>query len=248
MADTRLDDFVRDCRTLFGDDLLSVFLYGSAAGEDFVPGLSDYNLGVVLRSVRPDHLRRAAVKVPRWGRRRISPPLFLDPSFILQSLDVFPIEFMEMKETHRILYGPDPLAGLQVGFANLRHQCESEIRAKLLGLRQGYLRAASRPKDVVALALGSLKPVLLVLRNFLRLRGESVPQNISGVVDRVEARTSLSLAAVRRLLAARAGVREMKHPEIIPLFEAYLEEVRAIAERIESFNEDGGASTSGRPS
>lgn len=248
MPDAHLDTFVLDCRALFGDDLLSVFLYGSAAGEDFIPGVSDYNLGVVLRNLRPDHLRRAAGKVSRWGRHRISPPLFLDPAFIRQSLDVFPIEFMEMKENHRILYGPDPLAGLQVGPANLRHQCESEIRGKLLGLRQGYLRAASRPKNVLALALGSLKPVLLVLRNFLRLRGESVPQNISGVVDRVEARTALSLVAVRRLLAVRAGVGELKHPEIIPLFEAYIEELCGIAERLESFSDPAGPSASGRPS
>jgi len=248
MADTRLDDFVHDCRTLFGDDLLSVFLHGSAAGEDFVPGVSDYNLGVVLRSVRPDQLRRAAVKVPRWGRRRISPPLFLDPAFILQSLDVFPIEFTEMKETHRILYGPDPLAGLQVSLTNLRHQCESEIRAKLLGLRQGYLRAASRPKDVLALALGSLRPVLLVLRNFLRLRGETAPGRIAVVVDLVEARTSLSLVAVRRLLAVRAGTGKVKRPEVIPLFEDYLEEMWAIAERLEAFAGNEGGSASGRAS
>ena len=246
MADSRLDDFVRDCRTLFGDDLLSVFLHGSAAGEDFVPGLSDYNLGVVLRSVRPDHLRRAAVKVPRWGRRRISPPLFLDPAFILQSLDVFPIEFTEMKETHRVLYGPDPFTALDVSLANLRHQCESEIRAKLLGLRTGYLRAAGSPKDVRTLALGSLKPVLLVLRNFLRLKGETIPGKLSAVVDRIEACTSLTLAAVRRLIALRSGEGEVKRGEIIPLFEAYLEEVRGIAERLESLagEESGG----GRPS
>ena len=98
MTDAHLDAFVLDCRTLFGDDLLSVFLYGSAAGEEFIPGVSDYNLGVVLRALHPDHLRRAAAKVARWRRRRISPPLFLDPAFIRQSLDVFPIEFLEMKE------------------------------------------------------------------------------------------------------------------------------------------------------
>ena len=143
MSDAHLDDFVLDCRALFGDDLVSVFLYGSAAGEDFIPGVSDYNLGVVLRSVRPEHLRRAALKVPRWRRRRIGAPLFLDPAFIRQSLDVFPIEFTEMTEAHRVLYGPDPFAGLTVGLRNLRHQCEFEVRGKLLALRTAYLRAAT---------------------------------------------------------------------------------------------------------
>ncbi len=248
MSGTHLDDFVLDCRALFGDDLLSVFLYGSAAGEDFIPGVSDYNLGVVLRSVRPDHLRRAAGRVPRWRRRRIAAPLFLDPAFIRQSLDVFPIEFTEMRETHRVLYGPDLFAGLGVGLGNLRHQCESEIRAKLLGLRTGYLRAARSPGEVMALALGSLKPVLLVLRNFLRLRGETAPRTLPEVVDRVEARTALTLVAVRRLLAARDGGARIERPDVIQVFEAYLEEVRAIAERLEAFAEDEGGGAAGRPS
>ena len=248
MADAGLDAFVLDCRALFGDDLDSVFLFGSAASGDFIPGVSDYNLGIVLRSVRPEHLRRACAKIARWGRRRISPPLFLDPAFIRQSLDVFPIEFMEMKEAHRILYGPDPFAGLEVSLTNLRHQCESEIRGKLLGLRTGYLRAAASPKEVMKLALGSLKPVLLVLRNFLRLRGERAPGKMAEVVDRIEVRTNLTLTAVRRLTAVRAGEGEVKRAEVIPLFEAYLEEVRAIAERLEALTEDGGGTAPGRAS
>lgn len=248
MTDTHLDDFVLDCRALFGDDLQSVFLFGSAASGDFIPGVSDYNLGVVLRAVRPEHLRRASTKIARWGRRRISPPLFLDAAFIRRSLDVFPIEFTEMKEAHRVLYGPDPFAGLAVSLANLRHQCESEIRAKLLGLRHSYLRVAASPKAVMKLALGSLKPVLLVLRNFLRLRGEMAPGKMAEVVDQIEVRTGLTLSAVRRLMAVRAGEGEVKRAEVIPFFEAYIEEVRAIAERLDALTEDGGGSAPGKAS
>ncbi len=228
-----LDQFVLDCRALFGDDLRSVFLYGSAAAEDFVPGVSDYNLGVVLQEVRPEHLRRASAKVRAWARRRVSPPLLLDPEFIRRSVDVFPIEFLEMKAAHRTLFGPDPFLDLHVSGKNLRLQCEFEIKSKLLGLRAGVLRAGRSSRALLSLAMSSLKPILLVLRNFLRLHGESVPSRLPSVLDRIEAREGLALPTLRRLLAVREGQEKLKRKEIGGLVEAYLEEVRTLVERID---------------
>jgi predicted nucleotidyltransferase len=233
MADV-LDQFVLDCRAIFGDDLQCVFLYGSAAAEDFLPGVSDYNLGVVLSEVRPLHLRRASAKTRSWARRRISPPLLLDPAFIRRSLDVFPIEFLEIKAAHRTLFGPDPFVHVHVSGKNLRHQCEFEIKAKLLGLRSGYLRAARSPRALLALAMNSLKPILTVLRNFLRLHGEPIPALLGLVLDRFEAREGLALPTLRRLLAVREGGEKLRRREIEGLIEAYLEEVQLIASRLDT--------------
>jgi predicted nucleotidyltransferase len=240
MAGDPLARFVLDCRALFGDELESVFLYGSAADEDFLPGYSDYNLGVVLHEVRPEHIHRAASKSRTWARARIAPPLFLDPAFIRESLDVFPIEFLEIKDAHRALYGPDPFLNLTVSLANLRQQCELEVKGKLLALYGGALRAgASRPK-LLALATASLKPILLVLRNYLRLSGESAPRQLSTVLDRIEARAGLALPALRRLISVREGKERLRRAEVRPFFDAYVAEVRAIAGRLDAMLEGEG--------
>jgi predicted nucleotidyltransferase len=234
IVDSALDQFVLDCRALFGDDLGSVFLYGSAAAEDFVPGVSDYNLGVVLKEVRPEHLRRASTKVRAWARRRVSPPLLLDPEFMRRSLDVFPIEFLEMKAAHRTLFGPDPFVDLHVSGKNLRLQCEFEIKSKLLRLRAGVLRANRSPRALLALAMSSLKSILLILRNYLRLRGESVPSRLPSVLNRIETREGLALPTLRRLLAVREGQEKLKRKEIETIVETYVEEVELIAERVDA--------------
>jgi predicted nucleotidyltransferase len=239
IVDSVLEQFVLDCRALFGDDLRSVFLYGSAAAEDFVPGVSDYNLGVVLKEVRPEHLRRASTKVRAWARRRVSPPLLLDLEFMRRSLDVFPIEFLEMKAAHRTLFGPDPFVDLHVSGMNLRLQCEFEIKSKLLRLRGGVLRANRSPRALLSLAMGSLKSILLILRNYLRLRGESVPSRLPSVLDRIEAREGLALPTLRRLLAVREGQEKLKRREIEALVETYLEEVELVAERLDSVSVAG---------
>jgi predicted nucleotidyltransferase len=237
MAGDPLERFVLDCRALFGDELESVFLYGSAADEDFLPGYSDYNLGVVLREVRPEHIHRAAAKARAWARARIAPPLFLDPAFIRESLDVFPIEFLEIKETHRSLYGPDPFLNLTVSLVNLRQQCELEVKGKLLALYAGALRAGASREKLLAVATDSLKPILLVLRNYLRLSGESAPHALPAVLDRIEARAALALPAIRRLIGVREGRERLRRGEVRPFFDAYLEEVRVIAGRFNALLE-----------
>ncbi|MCG6535143.1 MAG: hypothetical protein L7F78_10700, partial [Syntrophales bacterium LBB04] len=49
----------------FGQDLLSVVLYGSGAGEDYLPGKSDLNFLVVLTERGMDELDRAIAALKR---------------------------------------------------------------------------------------------------------------------------------------------------------------------------------------
>ena len=226
-----LEGFVLDCRELFGDELLNVFLFGSAVTGDFRPGMSEYNLAVVLKEVRPALLKLASGRLAGWRKSGLDFPLFLDPSFIRAGLRLFPIEFAEMKRGHRMLYGPDPLLDLPESAENLRTQCEYELGAKLLALRQGYVEAAASAPKVLALAQNSLKPFLIVLRNALTLLGESPQTHLAQVLDRVEARWGLALPACRRILAVRRGDEKVKRAEIHALFGAYLDEINAVAER-----------------
>ena len=41
-------EIIADYKNLFGDDLVSIILYGSATGQDYRPGKSDINFMIVL--------------------------------------------------------------------------------------------------------------------------------------------------------------------------------------------------------
>ena len=47
--ESTLAQFTRELRELLGDQLLAVVLYGSAAGENFVPSSSDLNTAIVVQ-------------------------------------------------------------------------------------------------------------------------------------------------------------------------------------------------------
>ena len=225
-----LRGFTREVRDLYGEDVRSVILYGSAVGQDYIPDVSDLNLLVVLKEVGPEQLGKALKYVKGWRKNRIN-PLFLDPRYIGSSLDAFPIEFLEMKERHRLLWGEDLLEDLDVPQENLRLQCEQELKGKWLKLRQAYLETGGNPKRVRKLMTTSLRPFGVVLSALLRLKGFEVPPGeFLEVVAQVEEALDLELSAFREVYQLKQGFRSSDRAELNALFARYLTEVRLLAQ------------------
>ena len=229
-AEGLLQSFTQEIRDLYGDDLIAVILYGSAVGPEWVPGVSDLNVLIVLREVGPDQLARAAKSMPRWQKSRIN-PLFLDPEYIESSLDSFPIEFLEMKEHHRVLWGEDPLEGLEVSQENLRLQCEQELKGKWLRLRQAYLEAGGEPKHLRRLLISSLSSFVVIMGMLLRLKGFiPPPREFLETLAQVEETFGLELDSFRRTYQLKQGYASLSRGELLSLFAQYLEEVRRLAQ------------------
>lgn len=152
----------------------SAVLYGSAARGDYVPGASDINLLLVLDDVGPSALRSLGPAFREWRTRTPEPPLLVSREEWARATDVFPIEITDMQSAHRVLRGADPLADLSVSRADLRRALESELRGKLLRLRQGYTLLAERPGDLGTLARSSAPTALVLFRCLLTLGGRPV--------------------------------------------------------------------------
>ena len=121
MFDTRTEDAIaqvtRASPAVFGTDLVSLALYGSAAGEDFVPGQSDLNFAIVLERLTFAHLKALHQHLPKWHKLGAATPLLLDRRWIERSRDVFPMEFHDIKAQHRVLFGEEVFATLAIDAA-----------------------------------------------------------------------------------------------------------------------------------
>jgi hypothetical protein len=153
----------------------SAVLYGSAARIDFVPGRSDLNLMLITDDLSPARLSELGGAFAAWRKSGYEPPLVILRSEWARATDVFPIEITDMRCGYQVLRGPDPVAGLQVMPADLRHALEREFRGKLLRLRQGYVAAAGDPAALGLLAERSSGTILVLLRALLVLLGRTVP-------------------------------------------------------------------------
>ena len=228
-ARPHLDDYVAGLDTELGTDLRAVSVYGSATGPDFVPKKSNINLAVVLQRVDEEVLTRV-LDVVKWGMgKRIVPPLMLTEEYIKASLDVFPIEFLEIRDSHVVIRGDDFFSSIEVADADLRLECESQLKAAVLRTRQAYLEIGWRKtgaEEVLATSLTSLIPVF---RAMLRLKGVKPPRDKAEVVASLGSEFGVEEATFMAILRDKAGDERIEGEAAHAVLARYIDEITHLA-------------------
>ena len=164
-----LDQIVEKLRKALDSSLVSVVLYGSGATGEHNEKFSDYNVLAVLTKITPTELR-AVEPVFRWWREQGNPsPLLLTEHELKTSTDCFAIEFHDIREHHRILYGPNLVADLEIDRSFYRAQVECELRTKLLRLRQKAGGVLSDKDALRQLMADSVSTFCILFRHALLL-------------------------------------------------------------------------------
>ena len=173
MATMTLDELVTQLRAAYGTHLSAVVLYGSAAAGEHIPRKSDYNVLVLLDRVEPTALAAASSVAQAWNNAGNPPPMTMTVTEWRRSSDVFPMEYADILDRHRVLHGAAPFDGLSLSNDHLRLQLEQQVLGKLLQLRQGALLAGTDGKRQLELITASLSTMLVLFRAVLRLHGET---------------------------------------------------------------------------
>ena len=167
-----LIEFANKLSTNLDDNVRSIIVYGSAAGVNYNHGISNINIAVIVKNLDFSVLNQNVILV-KWGRKhKISAPLFLTKEYILNSLDVFPIEFSEIKEQHKVVFGEDIFKDLDIPLKDVRLLCEQQVKGKLLHLRQAYLDIGPNPSVLKNLLLSALSDLVPVFRQLIILKGQ----------------------------------------------------------------------------
>ena len=223
-----LNEFVLTVRNLLGDDLKSIILYGSAARGEFDTKRSDLNLLVVFDQVGFHHLATLAPLTKKWHRQRIATPLVVSPQYISSALDVYPLEFLDMQSSRRVLFGDDVLAEINPPVQAIRRQCEQEARGKLLHLREIVMETALKPKHLQQAMILSVPSFVRIGRHVLRLLEQPPKMHAKEVIDELRKATQLPLEGLEIAWNIKTGKRTLSRSDIISFFETYLNDVFAI--------------------
>ena len=165
-------DFVMQAKTAFGDNLRSIILYGSILTENYNPLSSDINLLIILKQADPERiivLGKYAAKILQSSK--ITPTILSYNEFI-SSADIFPMEYFDIKELHKTIYGDDVFKDLEISKANLRLQTEDRLRGCINSLRQVLLLSESNPKYIANGVRHTHGLYNAIFRSILRLVGE----------------------------------------------------------------------------
>jgi len=228
-------DVIHDFNGLYGDDLVSILLYGSAVGSDYRPGESDINFMVVLTDEGIKGLDKAFATVQKWRKRRVAVPLFLTQSYIETSTDVFPIEYLNFQKNYILVYGKDVLKDLHFEVNHVRLQCEREIKGKLLLLRETFLETAGKANPLRSAISQSIQAFSAVFRALLFLKGQEPPAHKRALMKVTSEAFDLDAALFERLLDVKEGKAKPKGEEIKELYREYLEEIRKLMKMIDAW-------------
>ena len=234
MAKMTLDDLVTQLRGAFGDELRAVVLYGSAASGEHVPKKSDYNVLVLVDSLAAEKLAGASAAARAWTEAGNPAPLTLTMAEWTSSADIFPMEYADVLERHKVLHGALP-ADITVDPAHLRLELEHEAMGTLLQLRRGTLAAGNEGRAQIELMEASLSTVLTVFRAVLRLRGEVPPADSAALVTQVAAATGVDAAPFLALVRHKRGETKLRAAEAGGVLASYLQGMQRLVSYLDQF-------------
>lgn len=232
-----LEDLVRLLREAHGEGLYGVALYGSAArgNAEHIPDKSDYNVLVLVQSLSMDRLAREAPIAREWGAGGNPPPLTLTLNEWKRCVDIYPMEYADILQHHRVLHGSLPLDGIRVDRQQLRLQLESEAMGKLLRLRHLILLAGDSRAEQLALLESSLSTMLTLFRAYTRLHGASPATDSEELCRSVAAQARFDASPFIRVWRHLKSSEKLKDADVAPTLARYLESVQAFVSHVDQY-------------
>jgi hypothetical protein len=212
------------------DKMHSVHLVGSVLTEDYDSKISDINSVLVLQKMDLKFLQILAPLGKKFGKKGVAAPLIMTPTYIYKSLDVFPIEFLNMKLFHQTVFGEDIFQDVNIETANLRRQCEQELKVKLIGLRQGYISAAGDRNILTRGFIDSIAGYMPLFKGIVFLLGKEVPRNNRELLSVLEEVSGVSTSVFKWVVDHKKIKTKPSIDQLNTVFEDYYEAIEKLGE------------------
>lgn len=220
------------CRGL-PERVRSIVLFGSAAAGDFIPGVSRYDVLIVLDRLGIDELDALGPAIREWRRAGNPLPLLFTPEQLVASTDAFAIEFLEMQHDRKVLYGQDPIAALTLNPTHARMQVERELKGKSLALRDQYVLAAGERERIVKLLSDSLSSFLSLFRISLRLYQPHVPSRKLEAMHELAKHIPFDPQPFMTVEEIKERRRGLMRVDVRALFDSYWQSVETVTNAVD---------------
>ena len=168
-----------------------------------------------------------------WWRSLGNPsPLLLSDQELRSSTDCFPLEFEDMKERRRVLFGADVIADLHIDRTFYRAQVEMELRSKLLRLRQQAAAILAEKPALLRLMIDSVPNFLVLARHALLVSAKTSGWRKREIARRLP-EIGADAAPFETLLDLRDQSKLAKDVDPEALFASYLKGIEALVNHVD---------------
>ena len=220
-------------REQLADKFLSAYITGGALNDGFDPERRHVNVLVVAEELPIGRLEALAAKVPQTKKAPHIDPLFMTHQQIQRSLDVFPIEWLDVQERHYTLDGVDLFTTLDVPQTYLRLQIEQELRGKYLRLTQGFLTGAAHAEHLHGTLARLASGFHTLFRALIRLREEVPPVSLERTIARVAEIYDLDAEALSGAHRMRGQRRHPGVDETRAVYRAFLTQIERLTSAVD---------------
>ena len=223
----------------FATDLDGLLLFGSAARGDFISGRSNLNILLLVRCLSADLLQRAGQIHQQWGKHQIVAPLLMTEDDLGRSSRLFPLEFLQMTQHHVVLAGHDPFVAFHIDRDRLAWQCEQELMANLLRLRQRFIEGAGRIEAIQALLILSITAVLPCIRGLLHIMEQPSKGKDIEILEGLPATFHFDSTTFLEILHIKRGLSSPGSLEWANVYSGYLQNLELFSKRIQEIRQGG---------
>jgi hypothetical protein len=237
MARMTLDELVSQLRAAYGTALRSIVLYGSAAAGEHIAKKSDYNVLVIVDALDPARLAAASAASRAWTDSGNPAPLTLTTSEWKGSSDIFPMEYADILDRHRVLFGDPPFDGISVDLKDLRLQLEHEAMGKLIRLRQGTLASGNEGERQLELLTASLSAIMIIFRAFVRLHREVPAKDNLTLIGAVANRVGFDgqpFIRVARHVRGESSIKPVEAPLVLGEYMRSMEQLVSYLDHLDT--------------
>lgn len=223
-----LDDFLAAAKAALGDQLVAAALFGSAA-EGRLRATSDVNLILVLSRFDAEHIR--ALREPL---RLAHATIRLEVMLILReelepASEAFAVKFADIRERHKLLFGPELFAGFAPTRAALLARLRQILLNFVLRTRERYAMVSLREEQLAILVADAAGPLRAAAGLILQLEGRRAEtpraalETLAGEIDAQRWQSALdALPKAREHGTLPAGEGEPAVLQLIELAQAML--------------------------
>lgn len=227
-----------DLAGIFGARLRAVLVFGThARPHPRAVKAVVQTLALVDRLEYAD-LAAGADRASAWQARGLDMPLLLPSDEFRRSLDSFPLEYGDIIAHHLVVRGEDPFAGLAVNPEDVRRACEVSVRSHAIHLREGFLLAGQKPREIADLIVASSTPFASLIQSFALVTGAPQQAPPEALATHVGRAAGLDRDLLARLLRLEED-HELDPSEAVQLYPAYLDIVQGLMRVIDAWNAEG---------
>ena len=236
-AAKKIRPFLEEILSKYSDRIHSIHVTGPAVTDDFDEKSSYVNSVVVLKRMDLKFLELIAPLGKKYGKHKVAAPLIMTPEYIKTSLDVFPVEFMNFKLVHSTVFGEDIFENIEIDKMDLRHQCERDLKSKLIWLRQGYISAQGDRKMLTEGFVTSITDYMPLFRGIIVLFGKEPPVKQNDVITTLSGVANIDTEIFGKVLKETHGKSKLPIETLNTIFEDYYAVTEKLGKIVDAIKE-----------